>query len=69
MSYKEKREFEELEKEIARLEKEKGQIDATLNSSDTPFEELQKMSLRTGEIARLLDEKELRWLELSEIEK
>ena len=33
----------------------------------TPFEELQKLSNRIGEIAELLDEKELRWLELSEL--
>lgn len=69
LSYKEKREFDELEKEIAQLEQEKQLIDGKLNSSDTPFDELQKLSVRTGEIARLLDQKELRWLELSEIEK
>jgi ATP-binding cassette subfamily F protein uup len=69
LSYKEKRELEELGKEIAGLEKERQLIDEKLNSSNTPYEELQKLSLRTGEITRLLDKKELRWLELSEIEK
>jgi ABC transport system ATP-binding/permease protein len=69
LSYKEKREFDEIEKEIDELQKEKHFIEGKLNSSDTPFEELQKMSLRTGEITRLLDQKELRWLELGEIEK
>jgi len=68
LSYKEKREFELLSQEIAELGKEKERIEGRLNDSGTPFEELQKLSLRTGEISRLLDEKELRWLELSEAE-
>jgi len=66
-SFKEKREFEMLEKEIADLTNEKGSITAKLSSSDTPFEELQLLSSRIGEVTQLLDEKELRWLELSEI--
>ncbi|MGQ0739193.1 MAG: ABC-F family ATP-binding cassette domain-containing protein [Bacteroidota bacterium] len=65
-SYKEKREFEMLEKEIADLTKEKETVTQKLNSGSTPFEELQQLSLRIGEVTRLLDEKELRWLELSE---
>jgi ATP-binding cassette subfamily F protein uup len=69
LSYKEKREFDELEKDIARLGEEKQLIDAKLNNGDTSFDELQKLSFRTGEITRLLDEKELRWLELSEMDK
>ncbi len=68
LSYKEKREFELLEKEVAELTKEKKTVTDKLNNSDTPFEELQKFSLRIGEITRLLDEKELRWLELSEMQ-
>ena len=68
-SYKEKREFETLEKEIAELTKEKELVDLRLNADDTPFEELQKLSNRIGEVAKLLDEKELRWLELSELAK
>ena len=66
-SFKEKREFELLEKEIADLTREKEMINNQLNNSNTPFEELQKLSLRIGEITQLLDEKELRWLELSEV--
>ncbi len=66
-SFKEKREFELLEKEIADLTKEKEIINSKLNSSNTPFEELQKLSLRIGEITHLLDKKDLRWLELSEV--
>lgn len=66
-SFKEKREFELLEKEIADLNKEKESIGNKLGNVDTPFEELQKLSLRMGELTRLLDEKELRWLELSDV--
>jgi ATP-binding cassette subfamily F protein uup len=69
LSYKEKREFEELEKEITRLTDEKKKITEKLNDGDTSFDELHKLSLRIGDIDRSLDEKELRWLELSEVEK
>ena len=51
---------------MADLQKEKEMITGKLNNTDTPFEELQKLSIRIGEVTRLLDEKELRWLELSE---
>ena len=67
LSYKEKREFEALEKEIAELTKEKETVTQRLNSGDASFEELQQLSNRIGEVSKLLDEKELRWLELSEI--
>jgi ABC transport system ATP-binding/permease protein len=67
-SFKEKREFELLQKEIADLENEKHTIQEKLNSGDTDFEELQRLSLRIGEVTEQLDEKELRWLELSELE-
>ncbi|RTL60994.1 MAG: ABC transporter ATP-binding protein [Sphingobacteriales bacterium] len=67
MSYKEKREFELLEKEMADLTKEKETITEKLNSGSVPFDELQQLSHRIGEVTQLLDEKELRWLELSEM--
>ena len=66
LTYKEKREFENLEQEIAHLNREKQQVTDKLNSGTTPFEELQQLSIRIGEIGQLLDDKELRWLELSE---
>lgn len=66
-SYKEKREFEQLEKDIASLTEEKKVVTEKLNSGSIPFEELEKLSHRIGEITEQLDEKELRWLELSEI--
>ncbi len=66
-SYKEKREFEILEKEISDLSKEKKLITDKLYSESIPFEELQKLSNRIGEVTKKLDEKEFRWLELSEL--
>jgi ATP-binding cassette subfamily F protein uup len=68
LSFKEKREFELLTKEIADLTKEKETITKKLTSGKTPFEELKVISKRIGEVTRLLDEKELRWLELSEVQ-
>ena len=66
LSFKEKREFEVLEKEIADLADEKKSITEKLNNGSTSFEELQRLSVRIGEVTQLLDEKEMRWLELSE---
>jgi ABC transport system ATP-binding/permease protein len=66
LSYKEQREFEMLEKELSDLEIEKKLISHKLSLSNLPFEELQKLSERIAEIAVLVDQKELRWLELSE---
>jgi ATP-binding cassette subfamily F protein uup len=67
LSFKEKREFELLGKEIAALTKEKEVINQKLNSGATPFEELQQLSNRIGQVNKELDEKEFRWLELSEM--
>ena len=66
-SFKEKREFELLEKEIAELETERQQIQNQLSDADAPYERLNLLSKRIGEISNLLNEKEMRWLELSEI--
>lgn len=68
LSYKEKREFELLEKELSGLAKEKKELEQKLNSGDLPFDELQKISERISDIITAVDEKEMRWLELSEIE-
>jgi len=62
-----KREFETLEKEIARLNAEKQTITEKLSAGSLAYDELQKLSYRIEELAQLLDEKEFRWLELSEI--
>ena len=66
-SFKEKREFELLQEELNKLTKEKEIINGKLNSGDTPYEELQQLSNRYGEVTKLIDQKELRWLELSEM--
>ena len=67
LSFKEKREFEQLEKEMADLSREKETITARLGSGSASFEELQELSNRIGIISSQLDEKEMRWLELSEL--
>jgi ABC transport system ATP-binding/permease protein len=65
LSYNQQREFDLLEKEIEDLTKEKSLITEKINGV-LPYDELQKLSSRIGEIAQQLDEKELRWLALSE---
>jgi ATP-binding cassette subfamily F protein uup len=64
--FKERREFETLEKEIEQLSAEKIRVSEQLNNSVLSYEELEKISHRYTELNRLLDEKETRWLELSE---
>jgi ATP-binding cassette subfamily F protein uup len=66
LSYKEKREFEQLQQDIANLEKEKQTITEQLNNGSLPFDQLQQLAARISEITTLVDAKELRWLELSE---
>lgn len=68
MSYKEKMEFAQLEKEIAELEKEQKEIEEQLCSGKLPVDELIEKSKRLPLIKEELDLKEMRWLELSEIE-
>ncbi|MBR5299468.1 MAG: ABC-F family ATP-binding cassette domain-containing protein [Bacteroidales bacterium] len=66
LTYKEQKELEQLEKDLEALSAEKADLEEKLNSGVLPYEELQKASERIGEIMELTDEKELRWLELSE---
>lgn len=68
MSYKEKREFEQLEKEIEALENEQQQLEEALCSGTLSVEELTEKSKRLPLLKDELDEKSMRWLELSEIE-
>lgn len=67
LSFKEKQEFQSLEKEIESLNTEKQQLEMELSQGQLSPDELIKKSERIGEIIGLLDEKEMRWLELSEI--
>ena len=64
-SFKEEREFEQLTADIATLEAEKAQITQKLNE-ETDYQKLHSLGIRLQEIKDLLDEKELRWLELDE---
>lgn len=68
MTYKEKREFEQLEKEVAALEEEQHHIEEALCSGKLTVEELTEKSKRLPLLKDELDEKSMRWLELSEIE-
>ena len=67
MNFKEKTEYDRLTKEIESLEAEKKQIEDKLSSGSVQGDELMKMSVRIGEITDELDEKSMRWLELSEL--
>lgn len=68
MSYKEKREFEQLEKDIASLEQQQHEIEEALCSGTLSVEELTEKSRLLPKLKEKIDEKSMRWLELSEIE-
>ena len=68
MTFKERKEFEQLEKEIAALEEEKKQIEEALCSGTLSVDELTEKSKRLPLLNDELDEKTMRWLELTEIE-
>lgn len=67
LSFKEKKELEQLEAEIARLEAEKQDLEAALSSGTLSAGELDDKSKRIGTVMELLEEKEMRWLELSDV--
>ena len=68
MTYKEKREYEQLTKELEQLENEQKILEEALCSGQLSVEELTEKSKRLPEIKDEIDEKEMRWLELAEIE-
>lgn len=68
MTYKEKREYEQLTKELEQLENEQKTLEDALCSGQLSVEELTEKSKRLPEIKDEIDEKEMRWLELAEIE-
>ena len=68
MSYKEKREFEQLEKDIASLEQQQHELEEALCSGTLSVEELTEKSRLLPKLKEEIDEKSMRWLELSEIE-
>jgi ATP-binding cassette subfamily F protein uup len=66
LTFNEKRELEKLETEIARLETERKSLEESMSSGDFSHDDIQKQSERYNNIKVMLDENELRWLELSE---
>ncbi len=67
LSFNEKREFDQLETEIAKLEKEKLDLEFLLSSGNLSTDEIQNKSNRIGVVIDLIDLKTLRWLELDEL--
>ena len=68
LTYKEQRELEQLEKDLEALALEKTELEESLNSGTLPYDQLQKASERIGHILEETDEKELRLLELYELQ-
>ncbi len=66
LSFKEQKELEQIEADLATLTSERGELEMKLSSGDLPFEELQEVSRRIEMIIASIDEKEMRWLELNE---
>lgn len=66
LSFKEQRELEQLEKDIPALEAERERITADMSSGALAYEQMQSLTARLTEISEALEEKEMRWLELSE---
>jgi len=68
LSFKEQREYETIEQDLGALEKERAALYEKLNSGgNMPYEELQRITDRITAISAAIDEKEMRWLELSEL--
>ena len=65
LSFKEKEEIKNLDKEIPTLQKEKEELETKM-SSNISYDEIQSLSVRVNTIIAALDVKEMRWLELSE---
>lgn len=66
LSFKEQRELEQLEIDIDALGKERAQLEGDLSSGTLPYDRITELSKRIEEVIALLDEKEMRWLELNE---
>ena len=66
LTFKERQEYNQLEKDIATLEAEKKQIEAALCGGTTSVDEITRLSKRLPILSDELEEKEMRWLELSE---
>lgn len=67
LSFKEKHEYDQLQSEISTLENERLELEQRLSGGSAGYEEIGVISERLGVIHRLIDEKEMRWLELDEL--
>jgi ABC transport system ATP-binding/permease protein len=67
LSFKDKYELEQLDKELPALGKERGEIEKALQDPTLAYEEVERLSKRITEVVTQLEEKELRWLELDEL--
>jgi ATP-binding cassette subfamily F protein uup len=65
LSFKEQKEFNNLEKEIAKLESKKSEIHSSFESGNLDADKIQKLSVELSEIDKSIEEKEERWMELS----
>ena len=66
LSYKEQRELEQIEQELQSLGEERSQLETEISSGTLPYDRLAEVSKRIEEIITIIDEKEMRWLELNE---
>ena len=66
LTYKKQKELEQIEKDLEALAAEKAELEEALSSGTMPFDDLQAASKRIGEIIEETDEKEMRWLELTD---
>ena len=66
LTYKEQKELEQLEKDLEALGAEKLELESAMSAGTLPYDKLQAASARFGEISSLIDEKDLRWLELQD---
>ena len=66
LTYKEQKELEQIEKDLETLAAEKAELETALSAGNLPFDQLQAASERIGQIMEDTDEKEMRWLELTD---
>ena len=66
LTYKEQKELEQIETDLDTLGKEKAGLERDLASGTLPYDKIQEVSARFGEVKDLMDEKEMRWLELQD---
>ena len=66
LSFKEQRELEQLERDLASLAEERATLEAELNAGTANYSRLSEISSRIEQIISIVDDKEMRWLELNE---